>query len=313
MENTLFIGNGLNRCLSNGVAWANLLEETANKYQTSFFADTEMPMEFERIVNEYLQNSYSTNIGLDRKDIYKEIKENIAQLVTSDVLDENSIHKKIPFGSIQNIITSNYDFLLEEAIGSVNWIKFKKNKKYLEEKTATSQDGKISIFHAHGMANYPDTICLGYEHYMGVVERLRSSINRNHKKAKDIDICEILTKRTKEKNTWGEKFYTSNVAFIGFGLPFCETDIWWLLTHRAYLFNTNNNQIRNALKNTIVYYDIIEEGKKEDAKLLYKHRLLENLHVVVRTKRKTQDESYTEKYRDMFNEIENGSCWEPIT
>lgn len=306
MEKTLFIGNGLNRCLINGVPWAKLLEGTANGYGTSYYEDSEMPMEFERIINEYLQNSYQSNLGIDRKDIYITVKRNIANMVNGVRLDPVCIHRKIPFSKVNNIITTNYDLLLEDAIGGVNKVVFNGNIKYLEKKTAVSNN-ELSIYHAHGVADYPDTICLGYEHYMGLVEHLRSGINTKHKKAKDINICEILNKTAKPGDTWGEKFYTSDVAIIGFGLPSCETDIWWLLTHRAYLFNTNYNQASKFLKNKIVYYEIVDGDI--DPKIQYKHQLLKNLHVDVKLKLKSSDETFEMKYQEIFDEISNGSCW----
>ena len=307
MEKTIFIGNGLNRCLVNGVPWGKLLENTANFYNTSYYEDAEMPMEFERIINEYLQNTYQSFLGIDRKDIYLTVKRNISNMVNTVVLDPVCIHRKIPFSKFDNVITTNYDLLLEAAIGNVNKVSFNRNIKYLEKRTAISQDEKLSIYHAHGVADYPDTICLGYEHYMGLVEHLRDGINTKHKSAKDINICEILNKNANPEGTWGEKIYTSDVVIIGFGLPTCETDIWWLLTHRAYLFNTNYNNIRNVLKNKIVYYDIVDG--EIDKKTKYKHKLLKNLHVDVKLKIKSSDDTFEMKYQEIFDEINNGSCW----
>lgn len=306
MENTLFIGNGLNRCLIGGVPWSQLLEDTATKYGTSYYKDSEMPMEFERIINEYLQNTYASNSGIDRKDIYVTIKKDIAKMVNGVSLDPVCIHRRIPFDKVSSIITTNYDLLLEDALGSVNKTVFSHNIKYLEKQTAVSTN-EISIYHAHGIADYPNTICLGYEHYMGLVERLRTSINTKQKTASDINICEVLTGKQKPQDTWEEKFYTSNIAMIGFGLPTCETDIWWLLTHRAYLFNTNYNHISKTLNNKIVYYEIIKGDI--DEKNQYKHKLLENLHVMVKIKKMSSDDTYEMKYQEIFDEISNDSCW----
>lgn len=326
LENTLFIGNGLNRCLQHGFDWANLLKSIADNWQIDYYENDEMPMEFERIINEYLQK-FGINSILDassyakKNDVYLDAKMKIAEKINSIEYEHNCILKDLPINSIQNIITTNYDRLLEEAIGTEKNFPFPGNTKYLRTKTSTFKDGSISLFHAHGIIDKPNTICLGYEHYMGVVEHLRHNLNSVDTKTKNMHIYDILTGKAPTENTWAEKFYTSNIAMIGFGLPSCEADIWWLLTHRAYLYNTNYNGIRDYLINSIVYYDIVPKKdskqnvvqndtlKKLD-KTAYKHHLLKNLHVVVKPIYIENDSStYEEKYRKIFKEIEEGLCW----
>ena len=130
-------------------------------------------------------------------------------------------------------------------------------------------------------------------------------------------ICRILNGFDKPEDTWAEKFYTSNIAFVGFGLPECETDIWWLLTHRAYLYYTNYHGIRDKLQNRITFYDILDVTKKENSeeearrvesikKQERKHFLLRNMHVEVKTKSLSSGELYENKYREIFEEISGG-------
>ena len=328
LENTLFIGNGLNRCLQHGFDWANLLKSIADNWEIDYYENDEMPMEFERIINEYLQkvgiNSILNASSIRKKDdVYLEVKKKIVEKIKDLKKDSNCILDHLPVNSIQNIITTNYDRLLEDAIGSEKIFPHTSNTKYLSTKTSTVNDGRISCFHAHGIIDNPNTICLGYEHYMGVVEHLRHNINSVDKNTKNMHIYNILNKESKTpmENTWAEKFYTSNIAMIGFGLPSCEADIWWLLTHRAYLYNTNYNGIREYLTNTIVYYDIVpkKDPKQNDDqnynlkkldKTAYKHQLLKNLHVVVKPIYIEEgSSSYEEKYREIFDEIKKEKCW----
>lgn len=310
-ETTLFIGNGLNRTLTGGVEWSQLLKKISEKYHTDFYKNQDMPLEFERIINEYLQNSKNVFYEKDRKDIYKNIKSEIANIVMNADLDDDCIHKSIPFDSVNNIITTNYDHLLEKAYVKTSIIpldnKNISNIKYLNERFAYSEDEKISYFHAHGSMKYPNTICLGYEHYMGIVEHLRKSINSGKKKMR---IIKILKGEDNPQNTWGEKFYTSNMAIVGFGLPSCETDIWWLLNHRAYLYNTNYDNIRSFLNNKIVYYEIVNDdffdNDKDYNSIKYKHKLLENLHVDVKVKKLVKND-YKLKYQEILDEVKYGN------
>lgn len=330
IENTLFIGNGLNRCLQHGFDWANLLKSIADDWQVDYYENDEMPMEFERIINEYLQkvgiNSILNTFSIRKKDdVYLEVKKQIVEKIKDLKKDSHCILDDLPVNFIQNIITTNYDRLLEDAIGSEKIFPHTSNTKYLSTKTSTVNNGCISCFHAHGTIDNPNTICLGYEHYMGVVEHLRHNINSVDKRTKNMHIYDILSEESPKENTWAEKFYTSNIAMIGFGLPSCEADIWWLLTHRAYLYNTNFNGIRDYLINTIVYYDIVPKkdstqnddqncNLKKFYKTAYKHQLLKNLHVVVKPIYIEEvNSSYEEKYREIFNEINNENYWTNIS
>lgn len=57
MENCLLIGNGLNRTLENSISWSDLLGDLAAKYKTSHCKEIPLPLEFERIVNHYLEQA----------------------------------------------------------------------------------------------------------------------------------------------------------------------------------------------------------------------------------------------------------------
>lgn len=319
MENTLFIGNGLNQCLSEGVPWGKLLEEIAyKKLYTSYNSKIEMPLEFERIVNEYLGKEMNLNLG-DRSGIYDEVKQHIKSIIEKVQLSSTPcIHKEIPFDKADNIITTNYDTLLEDAFSGLVNNNISSNTKYLVK--ATSQSPQTKIYHAHGIKSNPKSICLGYEHYMGMVETLRNKLNSEtgSSSKKDMRICRILKGIDKEEETWAEKFYTTNIAFIGFGLSDCESDIWWLLTHRAFLFYSNYNFIQESIKNKIVFYDIMDNkvnNKDEDwriadiAKKNNKHELLKKLHVDVKLFDLNDGERYQDKYKLIFNEIAEGKCW----
>lgn len=152
---------------------------------------------------------------------------------------------------------------------------------------------------------------------MGIVMNLREEINtKKENKPENMKIKQVLFEET-GNDTWGEKFYTANIGIIGLELSECENDLWWLITHRAFLYYSNYEELRKQLINKIVYFDIIDERhtcnrkkaimeerkKQKEAR----YRLLENEHVVVRTYVVGCNGfgSYSEAYKKMIYHIEN--------
>ena len=159
-------------------------------------------------------------------------------------------------------------------------------------------------------------MCLGYEHYMGIVQNLRNEFNKKTDNRKEnMEILKILRGENSKRNTWGEKFYTSNIAFIGFELHDCEADIWWLLTHRASLFYSNYCDAKKYLNNKIVYFDIIDTRKKTDPKeeerrktvleqKKLRHLLLKQENVIVHSyELGDRFNTYEEAYRQIIDDI----------
>lgn len=330
-EKTLFIGNGLNRCLDIGINWGDLLNDIASTLGVSYNDKIDMPLEFERIVNEYLKRN---NTGSGRKDnsaTYLNIKKNVASSLSVNGTLGNCVHKNIPFNIVRNIITSNYDTILEQAYDELNRVPFiepQPNNRIKYLVTSVYDDENIAFYHPHGIRTCANSICLGYEHYMGLVELIRGKSNQKVKNIGNkrlsppysMRIHRILDQRDPKTNESWEKFYTSDLAFVGFGLPACESDIWWLLTHRASVYYSNYMQCGDLIKNHIIYYDIIDAYQDEinenyNRYLSPKHILLKDLHVEVRLigRRKHEEESnsYENAYNAILSELKDPNNWRP--
>ena len=344
LQKTLFIGNGLNRCLTGGISWDDLLDKIAKTYHVKHESSIVMPLEFERIINEYLKKTNLKPTRNDESNIYYRTKTQISSYMQIKKPLGSCVHKDIPFKLINNIITSNYDMVLEQAYVesyggqfSLPNISPKQNKtKYLLQ--PTMYDEKLTFFHPHGIITQPSSICLGYEHYMGMVETIRNKSNRKIKKdskGNTLNPPEMVIGRilkgidTCTNESW-EKFYTSDMAILGFGLPECESDIWWLLTHRAYLYYTNHDSIGEHINNHIIYYDIIDNSglPKSDEVIeskhngfVYinphihfnnKHKLLEGMHVEVRLRVRVYGQTYEDVYRSILKELSSADSWNTI-
>jgi hypothetical protein len=316
MDNYILVGNGLNRCLSGGIPWGNLLEKISAKYKVSYNPDIVMPLEFERIVNEYLANCQSSPAP---NDVMIKIKNDVADIVSNAVLTPNAVHHELKNLEVNGFFTTNYDLLLEKVFDT-EYAYRGPSKKYLFNETGRIDSKRF--YHLHGIVAYSPSLCLGYEHYMGIVENIRHELNtkKNHQST-EMNIKRILCKEDPEKETWSELFYTSNIGIIGLELSSTESDLWWLITHRAWLYYSDYCYLKSMdiLNNTIVYYDVLDGDKKSDSKeeekrirsefvKKNKHELLKNEHVEVKTFTLGKDcNSYGEAYTLMIKDIqENG-------
>lgn len=300
-ETTLLIGNGLNRCLAHSISWGDLLAEIAHKYGVNYNGTIPMPMEFEIIVNQILQTFDEPSTG-----IYTDIKKTVAEKIRSTKLPENAIHHQLSQLPLSAIMTTNYDNLLEYVYDPSYKYQGQKNRDYLFKETSVLQD--IPFFHIHGHADSPRTICLGYEHYMGVVENLRREINTEENRISgEMKIRKALIDPERRSRTWYERFYTDNIHIVGLALSESEVDLWWLITHRAYLYYTNYYNIQSVLKNRITYYDIINPERVEEKTQKEKiHYMLANANVVVKTYTIGKDcVNYEDGYMKIFEEIKH--------
>ena len=309
---TLLIGNGLNQCLEGGLPWGDLLQQIALNYGVDYRNEIPMPLEFERLVNTYLQHNPS-----DAADIYNRVKQDVADLVKAAEFPEKAIHSELKSLTINSLITTNYDLFLE-YVWDDHFIPFiNKSTKYL--RNSVGKINGIDFFHAHGCVTVPSTICLGYEHYMGTIERIRNDINRTKDTVGCMNIAAILKGIMEPSNTWAEKIYTTNVHIIGFGLYECEADFWWLLTHRASMYYANKGG-QNLIRNTITYYDVFDDlpkntKEKIEAALIReketnkKYALLAGMHVRIKQYRlsDTQTGTYEEAYQKIINDIKQAN------
>ena len=315
LQTTLLIGNGLNQCLEGGLPWGNLLNQIADQFGVDTCSDIPMPLEFERLINVHLKNNSS-----DSKDIYNRIKTYVADRVLNVSLPSNAIQNEIAKLNLSNIVTTNYDLLLEKSYDSTFVPNIHKGVANKPTKYLSNVIGKINgvnFYHAHGCATVPSTICLGYEHYMGMIEKIRNEINKEPKELfgkKKIEA--VLDDTNSPENTWMDKFYTTNVGIVGFGLYECEVDFWWLLTHRASLYYADEKGLHSHITNNITYYDVIDDlhkdsdeakskalvKEKETAK---KHLLLSGMHVDVKKYylSMTSTGKYQEAYQIIFDDI----------
>ena len=289
-QKCLLVGNGLNRTLNAGMTWDSVLASASQHFGVRQLGDIPLPMEFEKLVADKLSVQLNPS-----ENMYEEFKKYIVSELAKMSLQADSVHHQLPLLKADKIITTNYDYLVQQSLDPnfKDTRKYPSGQKYLE--TVTSVINGTSMFHCHGILSTPQTLCLGYQHYAGILQRIRT---RQHKKTADLRKKKqsrknnIETQLSEQMKTWDDIFYTDDIAMLGFGLADSEIDFWWLITHRSYLYNANINDARMGLQNQIDYYDIVDDIPKElikDEQHRYsnqliqrkRHTLLRSLHVNV--------------------------------
>ena len=299
MKKTILLGNGINRCILSNVSWGDLLSTIATKYDVEINQNISFPMQFETLVNQVLMNS-----KIAKDDAYTEIKQEIISLLKTATLPNNAPHKALT-DNADSIITTNYDFLIEQSndknfsIENIPVQSKDGNNKYnLRNSILVSQR---EVFHIHGDMRRAQSICLGYEHYAGTVQHLREAIatKKDYNREKVPAIVLALRSQKYSTNTWAEKLFTDDVNIVGLGLTQSEIDIWWLITYRATLLYSNRFNCRELLNNKIVYHDI---GDVSDENMRF---TLENLGVeyVFHYIPEKSNEYFLQKYLDVSNLI----------
>jgi len=297
MKNSLFIGNGLNRSILSNIAWDDLLQNIAEEYGVSHNPQITFPLEFESIANQILKRT-----SLPSPEIYLELKQRIIAQIEKAILPKDAPHYSFTNLQINCIFTSNYDYLLENSLDpEFDYIKYQDpanagNNRY-NLKTNRKIAGK-TIYHVHGELKRPRTICLGYEHYAGTLQNMRTELNTESKE-NGLLIRAALLDKDKSTNTWAEKLFTDNIDIIGFGLAQCEIDLWWLITYRAYLFYSDRDGMRKLINNNITFHDV---GTTLDENMKY---ALENAHVRYQFHKinKSVSEEFYGAYIDIADEL----------
>lgn len=308
MKAALLIGNGLNRCYENDfpdISWSSLLDAIAKTHNVYFDNSNSFPLEFECLVN-----SIAQSIGESSDTVIQEVKEQIAAKVEKLTPKEGSIHHRYMALPISEVMTTNYDYMLERAHCADAKISKGSPAPKFSMKRNTTINGK-RFHHIHGEALAATTLCLGYEHYAGYLAAIQNYVKN------DLDIKETLFKQPLSDGiSWLNLIFTHDIHIVGLTLGVCEIDLWWLLTYRAYLYNLDAS-VHRTLTNRITLYDTvkkptssqeaIDKFKKEQES---RKNTFERLHVNYVPVYVT--DSYLDKFAKIADVIEQ-KVGEPIT
>ena len=180
----------------------------------------------------------------------------------------NKTCEKILKSGFTNYITTNYDHAIENtflAMHEAHSILNSEKESGVSEKNYSTRrctflNKKNSIvgkvWHIHGDIDHPNSIMLGFNHYVGYVAKVDSYLkgeyastsNPNITREKIQKIEKKIAENKYDNLSWIELFFNTDVHIVGFSFDFYEIDLWNILTKRARL------QSSSKPRNKIFYY-----------------------------------------------------------
>lgn len=268
MEKVILLGNGINRC-SNVYSWDDLINDLIVKYSYNKISkgDKPFPLLYEQIVNS------AKKIGNENEGgILKYISEKTA------LMQSNDLHKSV-VDNYKTILTTNYDYLIENQIADKK-IKSSSNETRYSLFRSFKMNDHV-IWHIHGEADKHKTICLGFDHYSGYLEKIRNYLITGETKSEK---HQSVTQRLKNKNfdiiSWVDHIIFSNIDILGFSFDYVEYELWWLLVYRNRLIHQKGIKIQNEIK---YFYKVLEvnETNQNIQKEIDRNDLLRSIGIEV--------------------------------
>lgn len=279
----LLVGNDINN-ISNGNSWNDLLQNIVNKLEIGDQIDVgkptskPFPLLYEEIFLSALAKRNCSSEKLNN--LEKDLKKFISKSVQS--IRPNSIHEKIMSLEFEDIMTTNYEYSLQKSLASMER---RKEKCHIQETKYSifrkNRANRTRIWHIHGDCENPNSILLGYEQYVGFLQRMRDYVvtgtNYSTKSKYLKPLKDRLNKPLKNIYSWIDLLFTKDIHIIGLSLDTSEIDLWWLLNYRARLFLQDKI---NIPQNKIYYYYPSKFKKTSEEKIqLFKSTQVETKEI----------------------------------
>src|SRR5947208_3012797 len=109
MKHSLFVGNSVNQLTDSSASWNDVMDRIRSKAKAQKLKKNGKPfsLHFEEIKNHWLRTP-ANSIDSFREMVAHQMSE----------LEYNSFHKRLAEMAVDNILTTNYDYCLEGAVGS---------------------------------------------------------------------------------------------------------------------------------------------------------------------------------------------------
>ncbi len=284
----ILIGNGIN-LVNNPYTWSDVIDNLISYIGADGQINKDnkpFPLLYEEIIIEAIKNR-----AIEEIDIKKFIASETSKLNLNDV------HKKIANLNAKNILTTNYDFTIEQSIKEspdTNDKGISKQKLYSLFRHTENNDQKV--WHIHGDSNVPSSIMLGYEQYSGYLQKSREYVlgSSLYTSYESISIKKKFENNSFEYDSWIEFFFTHDIYILGLTLDFVEMHLWWLLTYRA-----RRKQQKFPIRNKIFFY----YASESHSDIKHKLELLKSCDVVPFSIR--LNKSYEKYYIKALEKIKN--------
>lgn len=231
MTISLLLGNGVNRLSNENVSWEEVVQKLTKTSPTQKELKLRKATPFALLYEQMVLSSATDSLVEDEL----QCKRQVASLLAG--LRPNHFHEQLVGGAVKHILTTNYDYTLEGAT------RLKVLPKNLQRESKYSVFrrkgvGDAYIWHIHGEVSAPASITLGYDHYSGYLQKLRTyaTADRTAKgnspfKRQQYDFDRGIGPRY----CWLDVFFRDDIHIVGLTLDYTEIDLWWALTYKARL------------------------------------------------------------------------------
>lgn len=243
MDTTFLIGNGINNAVEK-FAWEDLLTKLIDFLGAKSIDPKDgkpFPLLYEEIMSYALKQTDYNEL---------EVKSFISKNIPKH---KNDIFIDYAASRATHILTTNYDHNIQLALKGG----------YAYSNKGIVNEAKYSIFrhdivsnkyywHIHGSIHSANSILLGYEHYCGYLQAMRSYVvsgtGTSYKNVKLKSLGKRFNSDDYSLLSWLDLFFTTNIHIIGLTLDYNEIHLWWLLSYRT------RSAFRYFPRNTIKYY-----------------------------------------------------------
>ncbi len=282
MNKSILIGNGLNRCEVDNISADDIISRLSNdciKNETGL----SFSLRFESLINDR---------SLNIEDVFLKIRDELKILNKQD--NEIYKHYKSLFLEFDSIITTNYDFAIENNIFDNNKPQTKaigKNKGY----EYISKDYK-KIFHIHGDLNHYSNFCLGFYGYQKYVRSSISNLKQNLNRYQNDKDAFINIHKSLPESIYS--LLVNDIYILGLNLYESELLLWNTLTIRKELIRLGVFECCNQPINKIVFYQSYENEEPKEIKKFYSNFSIDSRFI------KLEKNDYKGFYMNALKEID---------
>lgn len=276
----LLVGNSPNQVRGAGRSWGELLCILRQHARLDANDETHkskpFPLHYEEIRNRYLA------VFPDQTEL--QFAELVAQLFSD--LKPNDIHKRLMALPFQDVLTTNYDSCLEQAVANTP----KKANFGITERSYSLfrriAVGNKHIWHLRGEVKRPQSIVLGQDRYVEACSRLRRYMDGDGVEFSGKEPVKAAFKSDAPfdpvtPHSWVDMFLSRDVHIVGFGMDYTEADIWYLLSYRARKHRTRADWVERMRRTKVTIHAFIDPNKPIEIQqnLKQKHEVLRSFGV----------------------------------
>jgi hypothetical protein len=261
MTKTLLLGNGINRLTdNNSISWQKVLSDLADESDKKKIMQYSEYKPFTLIYEEIMLRSQ-----IKERDLKVKVAEKVNEL------GYNTYHTQIMDRGFEHILTTNYDYCLEDSTQSA-WKSKNMKRETRYSVYRRTQVEKTFVWHIHGESNKPRTIMLGHEQYCGYLQKFRDYIIDGFNKRNTSNASPFIQGKENfdtlgKPYSWVDLFLRDDVTILGLGFDYTEIDLWWLLTYKARLQKDKKYNVGKT-EYYLTYNDTISEKDKAKQSLL---------------------------------------------